>query len=146
MVVAAVGSLAPSLAQAQSAEAYDAYFMSAEHRQEIYEQSRKRPTRAVLYNLALPGVGNFYAEQYLLGGIAVVLTAFAGTFVVYGLSTKQSDVTVLGAVLGGVAYGGSIATSLIGVSSFNEKLRQGLKVDRADASRAVMLTPIVWRF
>lgn len=137
--------LAPMTAQAQTTDA-DAYFMSDEHRQKIYDQARKKPARAVLYNLALPGVGNFYAEQYVLGGIAIVLTAFAGTFIAYGLSTKQSDVTVLGGVVAGVAYGGSIATSLIGISTYNAKLRQGLKVDRASATPEFMFTPLALRF
>lgn len=124
---------------------YDDYFMSLEHRQKIYDENRRRPGKAVLYTLLLPGAGNFYAEQYLIGGVAVVLLVFAGTFVGYGLANNQPRVVLIGGVTAGLAYGGGMATSLYGVSQYNMRLRQGLKVDRTDV-REVWAPALVWRF
>lgn len=123
---------------------YDDFFMSEEHRRQIYDQNRKRPGKAVLYTALLPGLGNIYAEQYLLAGLGIVLMVFAGTFVGYGVTTKQSNLVVIGAVTAGVAYGGGAATSLIGVSDFNRKLRQGLKIEQAGVE--VWTPTLVLRF
>lgn len=124
---------------------YGDYFMSAKHRQKIYEQNRLRPSKAILYSALLPGLGNIYAEQYLLAGLAITLTVFAATFLGYGLSSGQSNIIVLGAVTAGLAYGGGMATSLLGVSNHNRKLRQGLKVGDAEV-REVWTPALVLRF
>ena len=127
-----------------SSDAYDEYFMSDEHRRKIYDTNRKRPSKAVLYSLLLPGMGNIYAEQYLIAGIEFVLVVFAGTFVAYGASTSQPRIMVLGGVTAGLAYGSGIATSVVGVNQHNRKLRQGLKV--GDEIAELWAPPIVFRF
>lgn len=111
---------------------YDDYFMSAEHRKKIYEESRKSPTRAVLWTLAFPGLGNIYAEQYLLAGLAISFMAFAAVFVGYGLSTHQPKIVTLGGITAGIAYVGGGTTSLIGVAQYNRKLREGLKIEQTN--------------
>lgn len=131
--------------QQTGAAAYDEYFMSPEHRQKIYEENRKKPATAVGYTLLLPGLGNIYAEQYLLAGVGFVLMVFAGTLVGYGLSTKQPKIIVIGAITAGSAYGVGATTSLIGVSDYNRKLRQGLKVEHSDV-REVWTPTLVMRF
>jgi hypothetical protein len=108
-------------------------FFGQSHRQQIYEQSKLSTTSAVLYNLAVPGLGNVYAEQYFYGGIAFSLMVFTLVFVGYGLVTDQSQFLWFGATTAGVAYTGSIATSIYGVRDYNEKLRQGLKLEGAFA-------------
>lgn len=108
---------------------YDAYFMSDEHRQKIYEQNRKSQGKALLLNLAFPGLGAIYAEQYMVAGVAIVFMVFAATFVGYGISTRQRGIVVMGGVTAAVAYGGSILVGVHGVNVFNRKLREGLKVD-----------------
>jgi hypothetical protein len=57
---------------------------------------------------------------------------FAATFVGYGLSTKQNTLLAVGGVTAGIAYGGGITTSVLGVSDHNRKLRQGLKIEHAE--------------
>jgi hypothetical protein len=109
-------------------------FFGDSHRRRIYEQSQLSTTRATLYNLALPGLGNVYAEQYFYGGIAFSLMVFTLVFVGYGFSTEQPQFLWFGATTAAVAYTGSIATSIYGVHDYNEELRQGLKLDGAFAA------------
>lgn len=158
LLMVATCALAPTAVVAQQSEPeqtaepssedeiYDAYFMSPEHRQEIYEQNRKSSTRAILWTALFPGLGNIYAEQYLLAGMAIVFMTFAGTFVGYGLSTRQPKIITLGAITAAIAYGGGGVTSVIGVSQFNAKLRRGLKVDRAQRVREVWSPMVTLRF
>ncbi len=135
--------------QAQTSE-QDEFFGEA-HRRRIYEESKLSSTRATLYNLALPGMGNVYTEQYFYGGIAFTLMVFTGVFVGYGLVTDQSQFLWLGATTAGVAYAGSIATSLHGVREYNTQLRQGLKLDDGaslgpwDVPKA-RVVGVSWRF
>lgn len=110
--------------------------MSDDHRQKIYDESKKSHSKAALLTLAFPGLGNIYAEQYLLAGMAIVFMVFAATFVGYGISTKQNGIIVLGGVTAGIAYGGGIGTSLHGVSVYNRQLREGLKVEQASVAPA----------
>ena len=146
--VVAPGALVAQSAPTQqsSSEVYDDYFMSPEHRRAIYEESRKKPQKAVLYSLLLPGVGNVYAEQYLLAGLSFVLVVFAGTFIGYGIANDQPRIIAIGGVTAALAYGGGVATSLLGVSDHNRKLRQGLKVEGADVREMWTPTLVVWRF
>lgn len=131
--------------QQSAVSAYDDYFMSDEHRQKIYEENRQRPHKAVLYTLLLPGLGNVYAEQYLLAGLSFIFAVFAATFIGYGAVNSQPRIIAIGGVVAGVAYGGGIATSLIGVSDNNRRLRRGLKVDKTDV-REVWTPTLVMRF
>lgn len=126
----------PSASGASEQAVTDAYFMSDAHRQEIYEANRKRGGRAVLLTLAFPGLGNIYAEQFVIAGLAFVAMTFATVFVSYGLVTKQHGIAVTGLIVAGGAYGGGIATSIAGVNRFNRLLREGLKIEQARAAPA----------
>ncbi len=144
VLLALACALSPTVVVAQQSEAqqtseettdeglYGEYFMSDEHRREIYEQNRKSAGKAVLWTLLFPGLGNIYAQQYLLAGMAIIFMVFAGTFVGYGLSTRQPKIIVLGGITAGIAYGGGAATAIIGVSKYNAELRRGLKVDAGE--------------
>lgn len=114
---------------AEPDESSEDYFMSDAHRQRIYEQKRKKAGKAVLLSLALPGLGNIYAEQYLVGGLAFIFLAFTGVFLAYGLATQQPRVLGTGIILGVGTYTVSLGTSLLGVKRYNRLLRQGLKVE-----------------
>jgi hypothetical protein len=122
---------APASSQDSAQEDADDEFFGAEHRRQIYEQSKLSTTTAVLYNLAVPGLGNIYAEQYFYGGIAFSLMVFTLVFVGYGFATDQSEFLWIGGGTAAIAYTGSIATSISGVRDYNEKLRQGLKLEGA---------------
>lgn len=108
----------------------DAFFGDS-HRQQLYDQSKLSVSTAVLYNLALPGLGNAYADQYFYAGIAFSLMVFTGVFVGYGLYTQQDQFVWMGAGTAAVTYSASIFTSIQGVRDYNRKLRQGLKLDGA---------------
>lgn len=102
-------------------------FFSLEHREQIYEKSRLHHSTAALYSI-LPGLGNIYVEQYFVAGLAFTATAFSLVFIAFGLTSDRPDVAWAGTGLIGLTYVGAIGTSLYGVSQYNEKLRQGLKI------------------
>lgn len=104
-------------------------FFDQEHRQRLYEKSRLSTTRALLYTLALPGLGNFYAEQYALGTVAMSAFVFGAFFLTYALLNNHDDLIRLGAALGIAAYAGGALSSYIGVNAYNKRLRQGLHLN-----------------
>lgn len=128
----------------------EAQFLGLEHRREIYEASRLTVSGAVGRNLLLPGLGNIYTEQYFYAGLAFSFLVFAASFVSYGLVTDQSEFLWIGAGTAGIAYVGSIGTSILGVEKYNRERREGLKVE---LGRAGALAPawspsvnVGWRF
>lgn len=121
----------------------DPWFFGADHRQQLYEQSRLTPSQAVLRNLLFPGLGNIYTEQYFYAGLAMSLMAFAASFASYGLVTDQPEFLWTGAATAGIAYAGSIATSIYGVHDYNERLAMGLKLTATAATPGLHFT---WHF
>lgn len=99
------------------------------HRQEIYEEARLERRRALLYTLALPGAGNFYAEQYALGTVAIAGLIFSAIFISFGVLNHQSDLVYLGSGLAILTYGGSATAAYLGVNRYNERLRRNLNLD-----------------
>ncbi len=129
---------APLTIAAQSSAPSGGQLFDQEHRQQIYDARKLSYGEAAAWSL-LPGFGNFYADQYLLGALAVISTVFAGFFVAYGVINEQSDLLWTGVGLGGVTYLWSTGTALWGVSAYNEELRQNLHLDKAPASKGVSL-------
>lgn len=109
-------------------------FFNAEHRSEIYEKSKKSEMTAVGYTLVFPGLGNYYAQQYVTGTVVGMGLVFGLTAFVFGLTTDQNDWMATGAVLGGSMYIVGGVTSVIGVRDYNSDLRRALKV--SDLGRA----------
>ncbi len=103
------------------------YFGDA-HRRELYRDGRLQYSTAALRTALLPGLGNFYAEQYLLGGLHATLMAFAAVVIPYGLATDQAAFAWGGAGLAGSAYVSGFATSALGVRRYNRRLRRRLRL------------------
>lgn len=118
-------------------------FFNASHRSEIYEKSKKSELTAVGYTLILPGLGNYYAQQYVTGTVVGMGMVFGITAMVFGLSTDQSDWTATGGVLVGSMYVVGGVTSFVGVQDYNTDLRRALKV--SDLERAPSLQ-VAFRF
>jgi hypothetical protein len=116
----------------------DDYFGQT-HRERMYRQSRLSSTRALLYTLALPGLGNVYAEQYFLAGLAFSLMAFTAMFVLYGVSTQQPQFVHMGLITAGVAYTGGAVSSYLGVKKYNRRLRDSFNLD--DSRSALPTSP-----
>lgn len=106
-------------------------FFGQSHRERMYKESKLSTTNALLYTLAFPGVGNIYAEQYFLAGLAFSLMAFTTMFVLYGITTSQPQFVHMGLVTGGVAYVGGGVSSFFGVKRYNKRLREGFNLDAA---------------
>lgn len=100
-----------------------------EHRREIYETSKLSRRTALLYTAALPGLGNFYAEQYFAGVISLAGAVFSAMFLGYGFTNAQSEVIRLGIGLAAVTYIGSGASAIYGVNAYNERLRRNLHLE-----------------
>lgn len=116
----------------------------SDHRLELYETSRLERRRALLYSLALPGLGNFYAEQYALGTIALTALVFSAIFVGYGAINGQSQLLRIGLVTTGLTYVGSGISSYIGVQRYNDELRRNLHIESASASQYPPVTTVGW--
>lgn len=110
------------------AEAPTRRLFSPEHRLELYEANRLSETRALLLSAALPGLGNFYAEQFALGAVAISAVVFSGVFIGYGLVNNQRGLASFGVGLAIVTYGVAMGSSYYGVRAYNEQLRRSLHV------------------
>lgn len=110
-------------------------FMSDSHRRELYRKGRLRYSRAALWTALLPGLGNFYAEQYFLGGLNMSTVGFSAVLIPYGFVTDQEGFIWAGLALIGVGYISGFATSYMGVRRYNRRLRQQLRVSERPSSR-----------
>lgn len=109
-------------------ETSEQQFFGNQHRRELYRKGRLRYSTAALRTALLPGLGNFYAEQYLLGGLNASLMGFAVVVVPYGLATNQPMFIWGGAGIAGAAYISGFITSAIGVKRYNRTLRRRLRL------------------
>lgn len=125
----------PDAAEKNSGRPED-YFGNA-HRRQLYEESKLEYSRAALWTALLPGLGNFYAEQYLIGGLNASLVGFTALLVPYGLVTDQLSFVWTGIGITGTAYVSGFTTSLIGVRNYNRRLRRSLDVPEEPRAGAV---------
>lgn len=123
-------------------------FFSRSHRERMYLEARKSPSRALLYSLAAPGLGNIYAEQYFFAGITISLMAFTATFIAYGASTRQPAFIHYGLATGATAYTGGAISSYIGAVRFNQRLRANFNLTSASPPHFPPSTPTTlgWTF
>lgn len=120
-------------------------FLSDSHRRELYEKGRLKYSRAALWTALLPGLGNFYAEQYFLGGLNMSTVGFSAVLIPYGFVTDQDGFIWAGLGLIGVGYISGFATSYMGVRTYNRRLRQQLRVsERQSSPRPDALTDSPW--
>lgn len=113
-------------------------FMDDEHREEIYDERKKSEIAAVVYSLVLPGLGNFYTDQYFVGALFMSALVFAGFFAAYGFSSDQPEYYVGAGLLAGGAYIASPITAFFSARSHNENLRRALKVSLGVRGRGVV--------
>lgn len=114
----------------------------AAHRKRIYESSRLDQTRALLYSAALPGLGNFYAEQPALGTVAMMSMVFTTMFLAFGWRNNHPDLVRIGVVTGLATYSGSALSAYLGVRHHNDRLRRSLHIgDNSDSSAS---QPSAW--
>lgn len=124
-----------------SVPASDGKLFDQAHRKRIYDAKKLSYASATAWSLAFPGLGNIYSEQHFLAGLAFISMVFAGFFVGYGLWSGQSDLLWTGVAIGGVTYGWSLGSSLLGVRSKNEELRRSLHLEeRASMGRGLVFT------
>ena len=107
---------------------------SPEGRRRMYEASKLSTTTGTLRNLALPGLGNYYADDDFVGTIWMGLLAFGATSLGWALITDSTDFYFYAAGFAVVAYTGSIVTTIFAVDSYNDTLRRNLKVSPTEAS------------
>lgn len=105
----------------------DDYFGSA-HRRQLYEEAKLDYSKAALWSALFPGLGNFYAEQYFIGGLNASLMGFTALLLPYGLVTNQMGFVWTSLGIAGTAYVSGFTTSFIGVKNYNRRLRRGLRV------------------
>jgi len=114
----------------------DDYFGDA-HRRKLYEQAKLDYSKAALWSALFPGLGNFYAEQYFIGGLNASLMGFTAVLLPYGFVTDQMGFVWTGLGIAGTAYVSGFATSFIGVENYNRRLRRGLRLSQPAERRRV---------
>lgn len=137
-VAMALGLTLAPLAPLAAQEKHE--FFGPEHRRQIYESNKKSHVEATLWTAVFPGLGNFYAESYLLGGIFGMVMVFGTTIFAYGVATDQSDIMLWGGIGMGGAYLGSGITANFAVMDFNAELRRGLKVGEFEPASGPVLS------
>lgn len=127
LVFSSLLSAAPAFAEDAAVPTREVF--SQEHRHEIYDAKKKSHTAAAVYSFVFPGFGNFYAEQYFLGGVNAMVGIFGLTFLTYGLVSDQSEFLWLSAGFLTISYLEGLAFALYGVSDYNTELRRGLRIN-----------------
>lgn len=107
---------------------YDESFMDDTHRRKLYREGQLHYRTAALRTALFPALGNFYAEQYFIGGLNASLMGFAAVLIPYGLITEQLGFTWAGVGTVGAAYASGFITSAIGVRKYNRYLRRRLRL------------------
>ena len=115
---------APPVEGARSDEATSDKLFNLERRRDYYERARLSPTRAVLYNVLLPGLGNWYTDEIFKGALFLTLSAMGAFFVGVGWSQEDTFNVTLGASAMAVGYGGSLITSYLDAHDYNDALRE----------------------
>lgn len=122
----------PSSAQPASPSADESSnrgdYFGNQHRHRLYRQSKLEYYKAALWTALLPGLGNFYVDQYFLGGLHLSLMGFTALFLSYGLATERMPAVWASVVTSGLAYTSGMTTSLLGVTAYNRRLRRSLQV------------------
>ncbi|MFB6262325.1 MAG: hypothetical protein ABEL76_01685 [Bradymonadaceae bacterium] len=130
----------------ETAQVGDSQFFSRKHRKRLYRKGRLKYSKAALLTLAFPSLGNFYARQYLIGGLTATLMAFSAVLIPYGLVTDQTMFSWIGAGTAGAAYGTGLVTTYFGVRRYNHKLRRRLRLTETaggNRGRDVAIGPAV---
>ena len=130
-------ALSPTVALAQDAP--QGQLFDTAHRRQIYDAQKKSELAAMGYTLIYPGLGNYYAEQYVTGTVVGMGMVFGLTCLIFGLTTEQNDWTAIGAVLGGSMYVTGGVTSYFGVHDYNAELKRALKVAQVDRAPGLTL-------
>ena len=103
-------------------------FFGDAHRRRIYREGKRDVRTAALRTALFPGLGNFYANQYFIGGINASLMGFTAILVPYGLVTDQPGFAWAGLGVAAAAYTSGFITSAIGVKRYNRRLRRRLRI------------------
>lgn len=120
---------APAPSQTSGQTSGQGELFSAAARRGYYEQSKLSTSRALLYS-ALPGMGNYYAQDYFTGTIWMAAFGFGALFLGYGLGTDQAAERWIGLGLIGGAYAGALLTTPGSVEDYNRDLRVQYGLER----------------
>lgn len=117
--------------------------ISRQERESFYEEAKLSHGNAVLYSLALPGLGNFYAERYFSGVLLMSVFGFGLTSLLLGLTSERADSVLIGTTLIVGAQATGAWMSWQGVTTYNDLLRQ--RYDLKPQASGPMLQ-WAWRF
>ena len=111
-------------------------FFGDAHRRRIYREGKRDVRTAALRTALFPGLGNFYANQYFIGGVNASLMGFTAILVPYGLVTDQPGFAWAGLGVAAAAYTSGFITSAIGVKRYNRRLRRRLRITDPEGESA----------
>lgn len=98
--------------------------ISRQQRQSFYDEAKLERSTALLYSLALPGLGNFYTEQHFSGVLLMSIFGLGAVGLIMGLATDRSDATLIGTTLIVGTHATGAWMSWRGVAQYNDLLRQ----------------------
>jgi hypothetical protein len=100
-------------------------------RRQIYEQTKKSPSKALLLSLITPGLGNIYVEQYAGAVVAVSVFTFGLVGGAYGVVTDQRFFQVAGGTAMGTSLIGGATYAAIGAGTYNDQLKRRYRLSES---------------
>lgn len=94
-----------------------------EDRRDFYEQAKLSHTRAALYSLALPGLGNIYTDQAFSGALLMTLYGMGWLMIGYGLLYDKNEQLIIGSGVAVTSMGVAQWMSYRGVAQYNQALK-----------------------
>ena len=135
--------LAPAAqAQHSPSPAPKAQTFTLEDRKAFYEDAKLDVSTAVVRTLILPGLGNFYAEQYFTGVLMMSAFTVGVLSLIYGVANDLTDANLIGGLFILGSYSVGIGLSYYGVEAYNDDLmrRYNLKTSGLDQPRTLNVT------
>jgi hypothetical protein len=144
LAIALLAALVPRTAAAQQASSPQDPFSDAQ-RQSFYDQSARSHAAALGYSLALPGLGNIYADQPFTGALLMTIFGMSAVTLAFGLINDHDEVVWTGSILLGATYTAGAITSYFGVRDYNHQLR--IRYRLAQQPAPVPTIPLIaWEF
>lgn len=123
-ITASIGLAPQAQAQYLPPPPPKAQTFTLEDRKSFYEDAKLDVSTAVVRTLILPGLGNFYAEQYFTGVLVMSAFTLGVLSLIYGVANDLTDANLIGGLFIFGSYGAGIGMSYYGVEAYNEDLRR----------------------
>jgi hypothetical protein len=129
-VFVALVALASAPCKAQAEAPFAELPFASVVRRHYYDRLEKRPLRALGYELALPGAGNYYVGLYLPAACTLVLSVTGASMWVAGARRDDPALAYLGVGVFAAARAYGLVSAPIGAALLNAAFRRQLGLTR----------------